>query len=33
MSCQIPYAKRAADLSERQRVALIALLRNAALDV
>ena len=24
--CQIPYAKRAADLSERQRVALIALL-------
>jgi len=26
--CQIPYAKRAADLSERQRVALIALLRG-----
>lgn len=24
--CQIPYAKRAADLTERQRVALIALL-------
>ena len=28
--CQIPYAKRAADLSERQRAALIALLANRA---
>jgi hypothetical protein len=27
-SCQIPYAKRAGDLSERQRVALIALLQG-----
>ena len=28
--CQIPYAKRAADLNERQRAALIALLANRA---
>jgi hypothetical protein len=28
--CQIPYAKRATDLNERQRAALIALLANPA---